>query len=199
MKNRKVVEKLMKIEKGEDNVLQMEELELKKISKFIIEDLKKEKLLKSKKNAYERTEYLLYKYPQLPKSMNLLKEEIASLESENQKIIKAPTKSKTLVLKENEGMYFYGDEILSTRISELKQIVAKTKSYKRMVDKVLKSFQADEYYPIIEWIYFKNKTYDDIANEFGWANGTIAKHKNRLINEIKVYFFPDTFLDELRD
>lgn len=175
----------------------MNEEEMKKLSQFIVEDIKKEKLIKNKKNSYEKTEYLLYKYSQLPEAMKLLKEEIGTLEEENKKILKAPTKSKTLVLKENEGTYIYGDEILSTRISELKQIVAKTRSYKRMVDKVLKKFKDDEYYPLIEWIYFKNKTYDDIANEFGWAVGTIAKHKNRLINEIKVYFFTDNFLNEL--
>lgn len=175
----------------------MSEEEIKKISKFIVDDIKKEKLVKNKKNAYEKTEYLLYKYPQLPEAMKLLREEISSLEEENSKILKAPAKSRTLVLKENEGSYFYGDEILGTRISELKQIVAKTKSYKRLVDKVLKRFKDDEYYPIIEWLYFKNKTYDDISNEFGWATGTIAKHKNRLINEIKVYFFTDNFLNEL--
>ena len=175
----------------------MTENEMKKLSKFIAEDLKKEKFLKSKKDSYEKTEYLLYKYNQLPDAIRLLKEEVNSLEEESKKIPRPTTKSPTLVLKENEGIYVYGDEILMTRISELKQIIAKTKSYKRMVDKVLKKFKEDEYYPIIEWIYFKNKTFEDIANEFGWATGTISKHKSRLINEIKVYLFPDNFLNEL--
>ena len=175
----------------------MTENEMKKLSKFIAEDLKKEKMFKSKKDSYEKTEYLLYKYNQLPEAIRFLKEEVKSLEDESKKIPRATAKSPTLVLKENEGNYIYGDEILMTRISELKQIIAKTRSYKRMVDKVLKKFKEDEYYPIIEWIYFKNKTFEDIANEFGWATGTISKHKSRLINEIKVYLFPDNFLNEL--
>lgn len=175
----------------------MEEIELKKLSKFIIDDLKKEKFLKGKKDSYEKTEFLLYKYSRLPEVLKSLKEEIKTLQEENTKIQKPVSKSNTLVLKEEDGTYVYGDEILVTRISELQQIVAKTRSYKRMVDKALKQIRDDEYYPIIEYIYFKNKTYDDISNEFGWATGTISKHKSRLINEIKVYIFTDAYLNEL--
>ena len=54
----------------------MTENEMKKLSKFIAEDLKKEKMFKSKKDSYEKTEYLLYKYNQLPDAIRLLKEEV---------------------------------------------------------------------------------------------------------------------------
>ena len=47
------------------------------------------------------------------------------------------------------------------------------------------------------YILVESSDGEDIANEFGWATGTISKHKSRLINEIKVYLFPDNFLNEL--
>lgn len=176
----------------------MTDEEIKKISKFILEDLKKEQVFKNpKKDSFEKTEYLLYRYKELPNAIQFLKDEIKKIEEESKKLPQAPTKSSHLIIKEENKTYVYGDEILETRLSELKQLVIKTRSYKRMVDKVLKIIKDDEYYPIIDLIFFQNKTYDDISNEFGWAIGTISKHKSRLINSIKVYLFPESFLNEL--
>lgn len=186
----------MEEEKTKENVISEEEI--RKISKFIIEDLKKEKIFKSnKKDSFEKTEYLLYKYNQLPDAIKFLKDEIKKIENESADIPKSSIKSSKLVLKDETQSYVYGDEILESRIFELKQLVVKTRSYKRMVDKAMKIIESDEYYPIVEYIYFKNKTYDEIANEFGWSIGTISKHKSRLINVIKVYLFPESFLNEI--
>ena len=112
--------------------------------------------------------------------------------------MKAPTKSNKLVLNESDSTYIYGDEILETRISELKQIVIKTNSQIRLVKQALNHFKEDEYYDIIPKYYFEEKTIGDVAEEMGYAIGTISKHKTRLINELKVYIFPDTFMNELK-
>ncbi len=184
----------------EDKSFQVTNEDVKSIAKVLLEEIKKEKILKSsQKDSYEKTEYLLYKYSQLPDVINFLREEVKKLEEENKKLSPAKTKSQRIFLKEGEktSSYIHGDEILDSRISELKQLIIKTRSYERTVDKSLKLIKEDEYYPIIEWIYFKKKTYDDISNEFGWAYGTISKHKSRLINTIKVYIFPNTFFNEL--
>lgn len=163
----------------------------------VIKELKNKRLLKENKNTYQNTETLLYKLDVLPKAICFLEEEIQKLEEESNKIPVAPTKSGRLILKDGNHTYTYGDETIKTRISELKQIVLKTNSYIRMVNKIIKRFETDEYYPIIDCIYFQRLTYNEIADQFGWAIGTISKHKSRLINEIKVYIFPNNFIEEL--
>ncbi len=45
--------------------------------------------------------------------------------------------------------------------------------------------------------YFEEKTIEEIAEECEWAVGTVSKHKKRLMNDLKVYVFPDTFIEEL--
>lgn len=175
----------------------MIEEEKKEIIKLVAEELKSRKLLGNKKSTFEKTEILLYKFNVLPESIKILEEEIIKLQEESSKIPKTKSKSNHLVLNEAEGTYVYGDEVLNTRISELKQIIVKTKSYIRLIKKVLKKFEEDEYYPLIESIYFDKQTYDQISDEFGWATGTISKHKARLINELKVYIFPNSFIEEL--
>jgi DNA-directed RNA polymerase specialized sigma subunit len=166
----------------------------------IVQELISRRLIKNTRNAYENTEMLLYKLNTLPEAIKELRKEVERLETEAGKIPDAPRKSNTIVLRDkegNEGTYIYGDETLATRISELKQIITKTNSYVRLVKNILKRFEDDEYYPIIEYVYFNKKTYDAISNDFGWATGTISKHKARLINELKVFLFPNNFIDEL--
>lgn len=175
----------------------MEEKEKKEIIRLVADELKNRKLLCNNKSAYEKTETLLYKFRVLPESVKIIDIEIDRLSADLEHVPQVSTKSNHLVLNEEEGTYIYGDEILNTRISELKQIIVKTKSYIRLIKDVLKKFEDDEYYPVIERIYFDKKTYEQISEEFGWAIGTISKHKSRLINEIKVLLFPNSFINEL--
>ena len=195
--NTKKEETIKKDEEKEEVKKLWQEEDIKEVAGIILKELKQDKFLKNDKSAYEKTEYLLYKFKALPVTIQVLKKEIKTLKKESLSIPRVPIKSKTLVLKENEGTYVYGDEILDARISELQQIVVKAQSYIRLVNNVLRRFKDDEYYPLIERIYFEHKNYDDISEEFGWAIGTISKHKSRLINEMKVFLFTDKFMSEL--
>ena len=173
----------------------------KEIVKQVLKELKNKKLLENQKSSYANTEKLLYSLNALPEAVKLIKDEIKKLEQEmkEEKISNTSLKSNTLVLNDEDKSYVYGNETLITRISELKQIVIKTNSQIRLVKSVLDKFKDDEYYPIIEYVYFERKTYADIEDDFGWAAGTISKHRKRLINSLKVYIFPNTFINELGD
>ena len=175
----------------------MTEIEKNEIIEKILDELKSKKLM-NPKSSYKSTEKILYSFKVLPQAIKLIEKEILKLEEENKTILKAPTKSNKLVLNESDSTYIYGDEILETRISELKQIVIKTNSQIRLVKQALNHFKEDEYYDIIPKYYFEEKTIGDVAEEMGYAIGTISKHKTRLINELKVYIFPDTFMNELK-
>lgn len=175
----------------------MEEETKNEIVKKVLEELKNKKLLKNPKSSYKSTEKILYSLNVLPEAIKLIDEEVKKLEEEAKGIAIPTAKSNSLVLNERNNTYVYGDETLETRISELKQISVKAKSQIRLVKSALKKIENDKYYDIIPMYYFEEKTIEEIAEECEWAVGTVSKHKKRLMNDLKVYVFPDTFIEEL--
>lgn len=175
----------------------MEEETKNEIVKKVLEELKNKKLLKNPKSSYKSTEKILYSLNVLPEAIKLIDEEVKKLEEEAKGIAIPKVKSNSLILNERNNTYVYGDETLETRISELKQISVKAKSQIRLVKSALKKIENDKYYDIIPMYYFEEKTIEEIAEECEWAVGTVSKHKKRLMNDLKVYVFPDTFIEEL--
>lgn len=175
----------------------MEEETKNEIVKKVLEELKNKKLLKNPKSSYKSTEKILYSLNVLPEAVKLIDEEVKKLEEEAKGIAIPTAKSNSLILNERNNTYVYGDETLETRISELKQISVKAKSQIRLVKSALKKIENDKYYNIIPMYYFEEKTIEEIAEECEWAVGTVSKHKKRLMNDLKVYVFPDTFIEEL--
>lgn len=175
----------------------MEEETKNEIVKKVLEELKNKKLLKNPKSSYKSTEKILYSLNVLPEAIKLIDEEVKKLEEEAKGIAISTAKSNSLILNERNNTYVYGDETLETRISELKQISVKAKSQIRLVKSALKKIENDKYYDIIPMYYFEEKTIEEIAEECEWAVGTVSKHKKRLMNDLKVYVFPDTFIEEL--
>lgn len=175
----------------------MEEETKNEIVKKVLEELKNKKLLKNPKSSYKSTEKILYSLNVLPEAIKLIDEEVKKLEEEAKGIAIPTAKSNSLILNERNNTYVYGDETLETRISELKQISVKAKSQIRLVKSALKKIENDKYYGIIPMYYFEEKTIEEIAEECEWAVGTVSKHKKRLMNDLKVYVFPDTFIEEL--
>lgn len=175
----------------------MEEETKNEIVKKVLEELKNKKLLKNPKSSYKSTEKILYSLNVLPEAIKLIDEEVKKLEEEAKGITIPTAKSNSLILNERNNTYVYGDETLETRISELKQISVKAKSQIRLVKSALKKIENDKYYDIIPMYYFEEKTIEEIAEECEWAVGTVSKHKKRLMNDLKVYVFPDTFIEEL--
>lgn len=167
------------------------------IVKKVLDELKNKKLLKNPKSSYKSTEKILYSLNVLPEAIKLIDDEVKQLEKEIEDIPKAPAKSNTLVLNEKDATYIYGDETLETRISELKQISVKAKSQVRLVKSALKKIENDKWYDIISMYYFDGMKIEAIAEELDCSVSTISDNKKRLMNELKVYIFPDTFIEEL--
>ena len=163
----------------------------------VLNELKLKNLINASKDSYKSTEKILFSYNALPEALNLIETEIKQLENEAKDIQPPTAKSSTLILNERDGTYVYADETLNTRISELKQIAIKTKSQIRVIKSALKKVEDDQYYQIIPLYYFDRLTIENISEETGFSVGAISKHKSRLINKLKVYIFPDTFMKEL--
>lgn len=175
----------------------MEEENKSEIVKRVLEELKNKKLLKNPRSSYKSTEKILYSLNVLPEAIKLIDEEVKKLEEEAKGIVIPKAKSNSLVLNEKNNTYVYGDETLETRISELKQISVKTKSQIRLVKSSLKKIEDDKWYDIIPMYYFENMKIESIAEELDCSVSTISDNKKRLMNELKVYIFPDTFIEEL--
>ena len=175
----------------------MEEETKNEIVKKVLEELKNKNLLRNPKSSYKSTEKILYSLSVLPDAVKLIDEEVVQLEAEAEGIPRPTAHSNSLVLNEREGTYVYGDETLETRISELKQISVKTKSQIRLVKNALKKIENDKYYDIIPLYYFQNMTIEEVAEELECSVGAVSKHKKRLLNDLKVYIFPNTFIEEL--
>ena len=79
----------------------------------------------------------------------------------------------------------------------MKQISVKAKSQVRLVKSALKKIENDKWYEIIPMYYFKEMTIEEIAEELDCSVGTISMNKKELINKLKVYIFPNTFMEEL--
>lgn len=171
----------------------------KQIVQEVLSELKRKNLIFTAKNSYESTEKILFGFKALPEALELIEDEIKNLQKELNKLKPENSiKSKTLVLNEEEGTYVYGNETLETRISELKQIAAKTKSQIRLVNRALDKIRNDKYYDIIELYYFQGQKIPVISELLDKSDGTISNNKNRLINQLKVYIFPDTYIKELQ-
>lgn len=153
--------------------------------------------IENKKNSYKSTEIILFHLSELKEAIKMLDDEINKLEEENSKLIKPNIKSNHLILNENNKFYFYGDETLLTRIDELRQQSIKAKSQIRLVNKALDKIKEDKYYKIIDLYYFKGYTIEALAEELDVSTGSISMNKKRLINTLKVYVFPDNFINEL--
>ncbi len=167
--------------------------EKKIIVNQVIKEIEGKKIIKS---SYRATEKLLYSYPKLPESISFMKKEISRLKKELSLMPKKGT-SKTIVINEQKNNYFYGDDTLEIRLSELKQVVAKVESQIRLIKNALSKISNDEYYEIITKYYFDRCTLEELAEYFDTSNVTIIKHKKALINELKVYLFPSEFISEL--
>ena len=82
-------------------------------------------------------------------------------------------------------------------ITENNDMTVKTQKLINIINKALEDIEDDYYYDIINLIYFKNKTREAVAEEFGVEVKTITRNKIRLVNKLKVILFSDDTIIEL--
>ena len=100
-------------------------------------------------------------------------------------------KNRTTSFKKTEKLLF-----------EFNKLTPETEQGKEKIEKVkraLQSIENDSYYDLIELRYFKGYTYENLCEYYGVEPSTIKYHKNRLINKIKSYVFPDDVIKEISE
>ena len=163
--------------------------DLKEITNIIIDELSKRNYLRKGISTYQNTESLLYKYNDLKKSIQDREEEIKEIETtglrgSSKSILKMPNRS-------------HNDDLEADIIEGLIIDIKKTQLIVNRIDRIIKKFKSDKYIDIIKLKYFENKTQQDIADYFEKDTTTIWRNNKRLINEIKVYLFPNDVIKEI--
>lgn len=164
----------------------------KEIVKIVINELVERNLIHKTESSYKNTESLLNNYYLLQKSINDMKNQIKDLQKYG--LSKTTNAVHTViqnVVKEDENI------IIENRINNLKQSIHRTKSVIKMINLILQDIKEDKYYQIIELKYFNKKTNEEIAEILECDVSTVSRNRNRLINTIKIRFFPNTYIDEL--
>ena len=166
-------------------------IEYNEISKYIIDLLQKLGVISKINSTYKSTESLLYRYNDLKKSIKDREEEIQEIRNYG---LRGKSKS-ILKLPESRG----GDRDIEQEIVDaLENDIKKTRLIVNRIDRVVAKYKSDPYGEIIKLKYFEKKTQQEIADYFEKDPTTIWRNTQRLINEIKVYLFPNDVIEELR-
>jgi len=161
-----------------------------------VEDLKSDNLhALDPKSIYSKTESLLYNLPQLKKAVQERREQISEIERYG---LPKVSKSFTVFIP-NSG---YVDNVSEyekkeNKIEQLHGIINELESRIAQIEAAIDTVKADPYYPIIKMRYFDKKTNAQIAERLKCDEGTVKRHKNKLLESIRFALFRDVILEDM--
>lgn len=107
-------------------------------------------------------------------------------------------------MKENQKSTFKKTEELLKNYNKFKYAIEnnqdnteKTKKLIDIMNAALKTIENDKYHDVIKYIFFENKTREEIAEILDCEVKTITRNKNRLVNQLKMIIFSDDVIKEL--
>lgn len=156
-------------------------------------ELKREKLIRTGRTPYQKTEALLHNYNELKNLIKEKNEEIKHLKEYglDKKSKDITTFNKAIVMNSNES------EVLESRIEELEKSIALTKHCIKTINNALKKIRDDKYYNVIPKVYFEKTAVIKLAEEFDCDEKTIYRNKQKLVNKLKLQLFTDETMLEL--
>lgn len=151
-----------------------------KISQELAEEKKRHE-----RNYFKETEKLLYAYPALKVQIEQVKLDIEDLKREG---YSGRSKDIVIIPSGSQGVMDKSD-IQQERIRRRIESLERTKREIARIEKALEYIKDDPGYPIIELKYFLEKDNEEIAEQTNCSVRTVIRHKNRLINKLKIYLF----------
>ena len=157
---------------------------IKKTVKETIKEINKSPVQQGR-NYFKDTEKLLYAYPALELQAQEIEKDINDLRREGY-----TGKSKDIVkMPAGGGQVLTKNEIQGQRIKNRQSSLERTKKEVDRIERALGQIKDDPGYKVIEFKYFKEMTNEQIAEELSYSVRTVIRHKNRLINKLKIYLF----------
>lgn len=134
--------------------------------------------------------------------INITEETINATIQATAKAIAAELKKQGLIKKQSAAyekterlLYSYIDYKMAVKSKDCIEPVKI--SYVDLIERNLLRVKEDPYFNIIVYRYFEDKTIDDIAGILNLEPSTVNRNKTRLINKLKISFFPDEAIEEL--
>lgn len=136
------------------------------------------------RNYFKETERLLYSLPALRLKVAQDEEDLKN------GLVKFRERSRD-VIKPSQGGYGPSDpEAKEERyIAERKESMERTRKEIQRIERALETIQDDEYYDIIPLKYWDLLPPAEIAERLNCDERTYRRHKNRLVNKLKVVLF----------
>lgn len=137
----------------------------------------------AQRNYFKETERLLYSLPALRLKVAQDEEDIQN------GLMKLKERSKDIVRVSSSGGIYDIETKEERYIAERKASMERTKREIQRIERALETIQDDEYYDIIPMKYWDGLTAIEIAERLHCDERTYRRHKNRLINKLKVVLF----------
>ncbi len=177
------------------NQIELEKL-IQKVIGMTIGEFKLQNMLKlNQKNAFQKTEQLLYNHNAFK---DVIKEKEAMID--DLRAYGLPKKSKSITsYVGGEGMRDekLPEEQIDEYIETIQNSIRLTRRCVETIDDALNAIVSDPYYDIIVMKYFDGKKLEDIADVFEKDVSTISRNRTRLVNQIKIKIFPDESINEM--
>jgi DNA-directed RNA polymerase specialized sigma subunit len=135
------------------------------------------------RNYFRETEKLLYSLPALKLSLAEYDEDLKAGE-----LIALRAKSKDVIRysPNNSGVCgLHPDDASNSKVAS----IGRTRKQVQRIERALETVKDDLYYDIIPLKYFDGLSGEDIADRLNCEERTYRRHKNRLINKLKVVLF----------
>ena len=160
----------------------------------IVSELKRQGLFKNRQmNSFQKTEQLLYRRQDFIDAVESKELQIKELKEYGLK-----QKSKSITrYGVGSGEVKTEQEKLDDKIKSIEDSIDDTKRYINFIDTSLNRLKDDKFFQIIEMKYFKDMTHEEIGFKLEVDASTVSRNKNRLINKLAIYLFPDDKLNEM--
>ena len=138
----------------------------------------------AQRNYFKETERLLYSLPALRLKVAQDEEDLRNGQ------MKLKEKSRDVVRPSTGGYRQYDPEEREARYIEQRiESMERTKKEIARIERAIETIQDDEYYDIVPLRYWDLLSPAEIAERLNCDERTFYRHKNRLVNKLKVVLF----------
>ena len=173
----------------------MDEKDIDRIADKIIEKMKTDREIKTKKQLtpFQKTEKLLSELSLLKGAIDSKNMLIEDLKKEGISI----QKRETGVNVQSSKIYLSELEKVENRIEKLQKEIVRIENVVSMVERALGTIRNNKYYDIIEMKYFDDLTFEHISEKLDISVITAKRYKNKMIRQLQLVIFSDDVIKNI--